>query len=402
MSSLKNQNKPNILFIAPYPTGLAPGQRFRYEFYYELLSEKKLPFQIHNLLTVSDYQILYQDGKGVKKLLAITQGLLKRALLMFKVSKFTHIFIFREAFFFGPPIFEWIIAKVLRKKIIYDFDDAIWMADGTNESTLWKWIKWRSKVASICRWSWKVSVGNEYLASYAQQFCDQVEILPTVVDTDIHQAPPARTKSDLKSQQPTANSHRLKAKEETLRQAQNDLTIENQRPKAKGQKPIIGWTGSHSTLQYLHPIVPVLQELEKTHDFTFLVIANQDPQLPLKDYCFAKWNKESEVEDLAQIDIGVMPLEDNEWSKGKCGFKLIQYLSLGIPAVASPVGVNAEIVIHNKTGLIATTSQQWLEALKQLLELETLRKKMGDSGRKLIEDRYSVKSQQESFLQLFQ
>ncbi|MEP4594736.1 MAG: glycosyltransferase family 1 protein, partial [Cyclobacteriaceae bacterium] len=146
MSSPKNQNKTKILFIAPYPTGLAPGQRFRYEFYYDLLREKKLQFQTQNLLTVSDYQILYQNGKGVKKLLAITQGLLRRVFLMFRVRKFSHIFLFREAFFFGPPIFEWIIAKVLRKKIIYDFDDAIWMADGTEESTLWRWIKWRSKV----------------------------------------------------------------------------------------------------------------------------------------------------------------------------------------------------------------------------------------------------------------
>ncbi|MEP4594778.1 MAG: glycosyltransferase, partial [Cyclobacteriaceae bacterium] len=312
---------------------------------------------------------------------------------------------------FGPPIFEWIIAKVLRKKIIYDFDDAIWMADGTEESTLWRWIKWRSKVASICSWSWKVSAGNEYLAEFAKQYCDQVEILPTVVDTEIH-----------KDQKPTANGQRPTAKE-TLRQAQSDrqqaqsdLTIESQKPKAKSQKPaangqqptansqqpVIGWTGSHSTLFYLDMLVPILQELEKDHDFEFLVIANKDPQLPIKNFRFVAWNKETEIEDLSKIDIGVMPLEDNEWSKGKCGFKLIQYLSLGIPAIASPVGVNTEIVMHNQTGLIATTPNQWLEALKQLLEQETLRKQMGDSGRKLIQKKYSVASQQEKFLQLFQ
>ncbi|MEO9473973.1 MAG: glycosyltransferase [Cyclobacteriaceae bacterium] len=363
-----------VLILAPYPLGKAPSQRFRFEHFLKFMEEKGITYDFQTFVSEVGWEYLYVEGNTFNKIGATLSGFLRRFSILFKLSAYTSILIHRELTPFGPPIFEWVIAKVLRKKIIYDFDDAIWMADGTNESKLWKWLKWRSKVASICRWSWKVSVGNAYLAKFAAQYCDQVEILPTVVDTEIHNAQPPRTKSDLKNQQPTANS----------------------------QQPIIGWTGSHSTLQYLRPIVPVLQQLENTHDFTFLVIANQDPQLPLKNYRFAKWNKESEVEDLAQIDIGVMPLEDNEWSKGKCGFKLIQYLSLGIPAVASPVGVNAEIVIHNETGLIATTSHQWLEALKQLLESEGLRKKMGDSGRKLIETKYSVESQQERFLQLFQ
>lgn len=363
MSSLKKYNKTNILFIAPYPTGLAPGQRFRYELFYGLLNEKGISFQIQNLLTVADYKNLYSQGGGMKKLFALFRGMVKRVILIFRIKQFSHVFLFREAFFFGPPIFEWIIAKVFRKKVIYDFDDAIWLPDPNGERGLWRILKWRSKVASICKWSWKVSTGNEYLAAFARKYSHQVVVLPTMVNTEIHISD--ETKKDKKR-----------------------LTI--------------GWTGSHSTLFYLNEILPILQELENEIAFDFLVIANKNPELPLKNFRFLQWNKATEIEDLSKIDIGVMPLEDNEWSQGKCGFKLIQYLALGIPAIASPVGVNNEIIIEGETGFLANSNDDWANGLLQLLNNASLRERLGKNGRQLIEKKYSVKSQENRFLDLFE
>lgn len=325
------------------------------------MEEKGFEYDFQSFLSINAWNNLYKQGKTLQKISGVISGYLRRLIRLFLVYQYDYILIHREATPLGPPIIEWILAKMLNKKIIYDYDDAIWMADQGGENQLWTLLKWRSKVASICNWSYKVSTGNDFLADYARQFCDEVVVLPTVINHEVH----------------------ISATKE------------------KNQIPFIGWTGSHSTLFYLDSLLPTLQELEESFEFTFLVIANKDPKLPLKNYQFIKWSRESEIEDLSLMDIGVMPLEDNEWSKGKCGFKLIQYLSIGIPAIASPVGVNSEIVINNETGFLASSHNEWLEVLKKLLDSSTLRKEMGDSGRELITNKYSVESQKETFFSLF-
>ena len=280
---------------------------------------------------------------------------------MLRLSRYDFVLVHRETTPIGPPIFEWLISKVLKKKIIFDFDDAIWMNDGHDSVISW-WLKSRWKIQKICQWSWKVSAGNEFLADYARRYCRQVEVIPTVVDTEVHK---------------------------------------NSKFKIQNSKPIIGWTGSHSTLFYLDSIIPIIQELQKDYDFEFMVIANKNPELPLKKFRFTKWCKESEIDDLEQIDIGIMPLEDTEWAKGKCGFKLIQYGALEIPSVASPVGVNRQIIEHGVNGFLAETAMEWKESLRNLLEDEHLRKKIGKAARTKIENDYSVRAYQNSFIELF-
>ncbi len=358
--SYRKKAKKSILFVVPYPIGFAPGQRFRFELLLQYLQDS-FQIKVSPLLGIESYHILYAKSEIHRKIWALVVGFIRRTKLIFSVLKYDYVFVFREVFFFGPPIFEWFIAKVLKKKIIYDFDDAIWLPDQNRESTVWRWLKWRSKIASICKWSWKVSVGNEYLADFASEYNTNVVLIPTVVDAEVHK--------------PISS--------------------------VKNQKPIVGWTGSHSTLQYLDMIIPSLQKLEKEMDFTFRVIANKDPRLPLKNYSFLPWNKKAEIEDLATIDIGVMPLPDDEWAKGKCGFKLIQYLALEIPAVASPVGVNTDIIQHGQTGFLARTTEEWAESLKKLLQNQSIRAEMGKKGRALIEKKYSVQSQVEAFQSLF-
>ncbi len=354
--------KKHLLIIAPYPINEAPSQRFRFEHFLKFIEDEGLTYDFRPFLSTNTWKILYQSGFSVQKSFGIISAYFSRLWLLFSIQKYDAVLIHREATPLGPPLIEFVIARIWKKRIIYDFDDAIWLNDPNGESPVFKWLKWRSKIKRICSWSWKVTTGNDYLAAYAREYCRQVEILPTVVDTTAHRPSPAN--------------------------ASNELTI--------------GWTGSHSTLHYLKPLLSVLKDLESDYEFTFLVIANKDPQLSLKHYRFIPWSKTSEVTDLQQIDIGVMPLEDNLWSQGKCGFKLIQYLSLGIPAVASPVGVNTEIVLHEQTGLLAKTQEEWKQALIRLIESPQLRKSYGMAGRKLIENRFSVESQKETFMRLFQ
>ncbi|MGN6476136.1 MAG: glycosyltransferase [Flavipsychrobacter sp.] len=168
-----------------------------------------------------------------------------------------------------------------------------------------------------------------------------------------------------------------------------------------GHKVIVGWTGSHTTMFYLDIIKDALKELQQEVDFTFLVISNKKPELDLEDWQFIKWTEATEVEDLLKMDIGVMPMLENKWSEGKCGFKLIQYLSLGIPGVASPSGVNKIIIEHGVNGYLCSNAEDWKRYLKILIQDTLLRKQMGKEGYNKMLAEYSIQSQKEQFLNLF-
>jgi len=307
--------------------------------------------------------VLYQNGKYLKKILGVCKGYLRRLTSLKRLRTFDYIFVFRECTPLGPPIIEFILARILKKKIIYDFDDAIWLRNTSTENGAVRYFKWHSKVKSICTWSYKVSCGNKFLANYAQSFNQNVEIIPTIVDTEnIHTIDPQTTRN---------------------------------------KKLTIGWTGSFSTLKYLDPLIPIIKELELDYDFNFLVIANKDPQYNCKSFKFLPWKEKTEIDDLKNIDIGLMPLVENDWSKGKCGFKAIQYMSLGIPALVSPVGVNTEIVDHGVNGYICSSKDDWTKYLIKLIENPEIRKNMGPSARVKIENKYSLKYVLPSFLNLF-
>jgi glycosyltransferase involved in cell wall biosynthesis len=175
------------------------------------------------------------------------------------------------------------------------------------------------------------------------------------------------------------------------------------KPKTRSHSVVIGWTGSHSTLKYLNDSVTMLQQIEqKFHDVKIMVIADRKPDLKLKKLQFVRWSAETEIADLMKFDIGIMPLPDDNWTKGKCGFKALQYMALKIPAIASPVGVNNKIIDHGCNGFLCNTHEEWLLALTQLIEDSTLREKMGEHGRQKVITSYSVKSNSDLFLKLFE
>lgn len=292
--------------------------------------------------------------------MAIAGGYFRRTIDLFRVFRYDYIYIHRWAATAGPPVFEWIIAKLIRKKIIYDFDDAIWVHESAYNKKYLA-VKFLGKVAKICRWAHVVTVGNAYLKEFADQYSRNVLIIPTVVNTE---------------------------------------TIHGKLQEQDCPHPAVGWTGSFSTLLYLEMILPVLQRLQEKIDFTFFVIADKDPQLALKNYQFINWNTVTETEDLLRFHIGLMPLTDDAITRGKCGFKAIQYMALGIPAVVSPVGVNSLIVDDGINGFICTTEQEWEEKISRLLHDSSLRASFGKQARKKIEDNYSVKSSSDLFLGL--
>ncbi|WHZ07180.1 MAG: Glycosyl transferase, group 1 [Cytophagales bacterium] len=354
-----------ILILCPYPPGQAPSQRFRFEQYIELLSNHGFEVTVKSFISLNTWHILYSNGNELKKLIGVGMGFVYRFLLLFRLSRYDFIFIHREVTPVGPPWFEWVAAKLLSKKIIYDFDDAIWLPNTSMENKLAAFFKWHSKVKSICRWSYRISCGNSYLCDYAKPFNSRVALNPTTIDTvDLHN-PTLFTKK------------------------QNKTTI-------------IGWTGTHSTLIYLPTLTSVFSLLKEKYGskIDFLLIADRPIDLGV-EMSFIKWNKGTEIDDLLKIDIGIMPLVDDHWANGKCGFKALQYMALSIPAVVSPVGVNSTIIQHGQNGFLCASDQEWVQALSCLIEDVELRKSIGQAGRKTVEDHYSVKSNSINFLSLF-
>jgi glycosyltransferase involved in cell wall biosynthesis len=351
-----------IVFLVPYPEGSAPSQRFRFEQYFGHLKDQGYELEIHPFYDYTSWQTLYLEGKYFLKARTVASCFLKRVGLLFKLRKTDLLFIHREVAHVGPPIFEWIIAKLLRRKYIYDFDDAIWLPNYSETNSRFHWVKAYWKVNYCMKWAHSVSAGNEYLASYARKYNSNVRIIPTTIDTDYH--------------------HNIAVDHHVL-------------------PPVIGWTGSHTTMRYLDELIPVVKRLEQRHSFEFVVISNEDPGYELDSLRFVKWQKETEIEDLSRIQIGVMPLQHDIWSEGKCGFKGLQYMSLGMATVMSPVGVNTSIIEHGKNGYLASTTAEWEEKLELLLTDVKLREELGKQGRQTILEKFSVEANKSHYDQLF-
>ena len=353
---------PTIHFWVPYPTRVAPSQRFRVELFLPLLEKHGYRYELLSFLDQSGWDVLYKRGKAFAKFFGLVKGFFRRVGHLFQSTQADFVFLHREATPVGPPIFEWLLAKVFRKKIIYEYDDAIWIPGGEKISFFKKLMKWAWKVKHIIKWSYKVVGGNDFLCDYARPYNRNVIKIPTVVDTN-------------------DGHHSMK-------------------DQYNGDRVVVGWTGTHTTLHNLEEIEHLIPELKKEIDFDFYIISNKPPQWDF-DFIYKKWEEETELEDLLKMHIGLMPLKKGPWFEGKCGFKLIQYLACGIPAVASPVGVNPKIVRHGTDGFIAHNDQEWKDYVKKLINDASLRSDMAKKGREHIVKEYSLESCENDFIELF-
>ena len=358
--------KPRLELYFPYPKGEVAAQRFRIEQYLPYL-QSDFDIKIRSFWSHKAWKILYQKGHFFIKAGSLISGFLKRFFWLIPAVRADYIYILREATPIGPPIIEWILAKILRKKIIYDFDDAIWLPNQSEVNRgLVKHLKYHTKVGKICSWAYKVCAGNNYLAEFAHRFNNHVVIIPTTIDTENQHNPDGYSKVNHKH-------------------------------------PIIGWTGTHSTVQHLDILWPVLDELIREIPFEFHIISDEFPN-ETRDYIrHIPWKKVSEIADLMQFDMGVMPLFNNDWEKGKCGFKLLQYMALKIPSVASDVGVNSEIINHPNIGILISDNdkKKWKQAFRKLLSNSQLRKETGAKARKRVIEKYSVLANKDKVVGMF-
>jgi glycosyltransferase involved in cell wall biosynthesis len=248
------------------------------------------------------------------------------------------------------------------RHMIFDVDDAIYvrkprrLGDPVNDS-VWR----RRKFAATCRWVDVVAAGNEVLAGVARRTARDIDILPTSLDTSAYRASVA-TPDD---------------------------------------PPTIAWIGSPENLIYLEMIRPALARLTSRHPrLRVRVICSRFPDWPEINVERVAWSSATEADSLAAAHIGIMPLTDDEWSRGKCAFKLLQYMAASLPCVASPVGANTEAVIDGFNGFHARDNEEWEKGLERLIESASLRARFGAAGRAHVEQRYGMLTYQAKYVAL--
>jgi glycosyltransferase involved in cell wall biosynthesis len=291
-------------------------------------------------------EVLYERGHGMVKTRETLRGYLRRLGETLRLTSADVIFLYREAALLGPAWIERLLA--FRRPLVFDFDDAIFLAD-TSQANAWsRRLKSRGKTATICSLAGHVTVGNEFLAGFARGYAREVTVVPSTIDIDVYQV----------------------------------------RPRDRNSVPVIGWTGSATTAPYLDMLAPALRRLRGRLEFELRVIGATREIVGLAANC-RPWRAESEPDDLRVFDVGLMPLPDDDWSRGKCGMKALQYMALGIPPVVSPVGVNTSIVRDGVNGFHARTEGEWVDRIELLLTDESLRCRMGREARRTVEQSYS-------------
>lgn len=348
-----------LLYIAPHRPGRSPGQRFRFEQYTDFLESEGFTITYSFLLNAWDDRHFYQRGNYLLKCWIALKCVIIRLFDVLRAWRYNYVIVYREAHFWGWAIFEKLLS-MSRAAMIFDFDDAIWLNDTSESNKNLSWLKSSAKTAKIARLANVVTVGNSFLADYARQSNQDVVIVPTAIDTDAYKY----------------------------------------RGAVDSEPVTIGWIGSTTTLKHFQNAIPALTaiKLKYGNRVNFKVIVDVDYEVPELGLKSTKWRKDTEVEELNKVDIGIMPLPDDRWSCGKCGFKGIQYMALGIATVMSPVGVNTDIIEHGVNGFLASTDSEWIDCLSQLIESVELRQRLGEAARKTIDERYSVRSQQGNLL----
>lgn len=352
--------KKQLLILSLHCPNRSPSQRFRFEQYIPLLTSHHWSITHSYLLNVEDYAFFYKKGAYLYKIYILLRSLFIRFRDVIQASHFDAVFIQRESFMLGTTIFERLISG-MGVKIIYDFDDAIWLSNVSESNKELEYLKRPTKIKYLLHIADCVIAGNPYLADYAKQFNAHVKVIPTTIDTDTYK-PCVRFR--------------------------NKKVVS------------IGWSGSLTTILHFDFITPILEEIQKKFQdkVEFLVVGAKSYQHERLNIKSIAWTAETEVASLNHFDIGIMPLPDNNWTRGKCGLKALQYMALGIPAVVSDVGVNASIVRNGKDGFVAKSSQEWVAYLSLLIEQPHLRKEMGTKGRQRVEQYYSLHSQSELYL----
>ena len=348
-----------VLALASYPVEAA-ATRFRLQQFVEPLAARGITLSIHSFLDSQQFKQLYRQKSWPRTALGLFSSSLRRLKDIEAARRADVILVQREAMMFGPPIIEWLGARVMKRPMVLDLDDATYVSyTSPTYGGLGSVLKWFSKTDDLIRWANVVTCGNRGIAEYVSGKGANARVVPTVVDTDVFK--------------PDSGDIR-----------RNSL--------------VLGWIGTHSTFPYLESIFPVLGDLARAHKFRLKVVGagKESISVPGVEVENSAWEIDREVADFQSIDIGLYPIDASlyaGWASGKSGFKAVQYMAVGVPYVATPVGGSAEIGVEGATHLFATTNEEWHRALNDLLANAERRQQMGAAGRRYVIEHFGLETQ---------
>ena len=355
-------NKKRIIILCPYPFNKVPSQRLKYEQYIDFLSDNGFDIIIEPFFSEDTFEILYRDKYLFKKLFGVMRGFFKRFFYLFKLSDADGIYVHLNIFPLGPHIFEWLYVK-LSKKVIYDIDDMVFQLTTSPHNRIASFLKSRERYFFLIKKSDHCITCTPELDKIASKFNRNTTDISSTINTETY------------------------------------LPVNDYKNK---KEIIIGWTGSHSTVPYLNLLDEVFKFLSTKYNFKLLVMGTSNFKIEGVNVETVEWQCEKEISTLQRMDIGVYPLPDNEWIKGKSGLKAIQYMAIGLPVVASNLGCNNRVIENNISGLLVNNKKEWIESLSRLIENNQLRKFLGKNAREKVENYFSVNANKKKYLSIFQ
>jgi glycosyltransferase involved in cell wall biosynthesis len=342
-----------IAALVPYHTGFCAGQRFRIELWARHLAPRGFEVRYFPFAGPALTGILHRPGGTLRKAVGMLRCYLDQLRRVAAAGRPDVVFVYREAALLGPA---WIerLARRWKAPLIYDIDEPLWVPYVSPSNGRLNLLKCVSKTNDLFRMSDRVLAVNHAIADYASRYARKVSIVPMAVDTERYRPAAAP---------PPASPLR------------------------------IGWVGTRTTQKNLDLVAEPLARMRESHGSVLRVVADEPMTLPGVDVDFISWGYDLEVPRLQECQIGIVPVGNEVWNPWKFFFKLIQFMSLGLPVVATPVGSNLEIIEDGVNGFLAGTPDEWVDRLRTLAENPELRRRMGQAARETAAARFSLAGQ---------
>ena len=336
----------NILLLSRY-SHLGASSRVRFYQYIPYLETEGIHVTVANLLGSTYLEDLYEGRR--RRFGDIIGAYIRRLGHLLKSKSFDLLWVEYEILPWLPAWAETMLSH-LGVPYVVDYDDAVFHRYNMHPSAMVR-VLLGSKIDAVMRCAELVTVGNEYLGNYARRAgAKRVSYIPSVIDLDRYNL---------------------------IVQSENSVFS-------------IGWIGTPATEKYLYLIHQALREVCKDGSARLILVGSNLTELNGVPTEIHTWSEQTEVAKIQRFDVGIMPMPDEAWAKGKCGYKLIQYMACAKPVIASPVGVAHQIIEDGKNGFLAATTADWVKALSVLREYRGLRERMGKSGRVKVERNYSL------------
>lgn len=351
-----------MVVLCPYPEDRAPSQRLKFEQYYPSWREAGWEVDVRPFWDEEAWEILYEPGLRARKAAALVRGLARRRRDLAAARRADLVYLHLEAVPLGPP---WLERAIVRAGVplVYDVDDLVHMPHGSRANPFMRWLRGGRKVFELMAMADHVVVCTPHLERIASSYAGRVTDISSTIDTDVYRPRPHRERTE---------------------------------------GVVVGWSGSHSTSPYLHLLDDVLRELHREEGIRVRVIGDPDFRIEGVPVEATEWRLDSEVEELSEIDVGVYPLPREEWVLGKSGLKALQYMALEIPTVAERIGANLRIIDDGESGLLVEGREAWLEGLRRLVRDPDLRRRIGRAGRRTVVERYSVRANEATYLEVLE